>query len=377
MEKLILVLSHEFPPLGGGAGRNLLGVCDELAKQGVKLCVWTLASPERRTQKHGFSIKEFSTTRVKRFQTSIASMFNFIVRVLFAGLFARRDRPVIVFSNMAIPAGIAGSVLSARYKVPHVIWHHGSDVHGGKPGGPSGIQRMILRKVWRSSSLCLFISRSLKQCAERIGAVPRADVLPVALAIPNSKRLKTSVTKKTFLFAGRMEPVKNPLLFVEAVRLFACRGGRPDVEFVLVGSGRLSGRVEDAIMSGVGLSSLLSLRSEVPQEELFTLFETCYAYVMPSRAEGFPTTVIEAAMFGVPSIGSKTLGIEECILDGKTGLLFSEGDALSLCRAMESLAMDTDLQKRLGEGARSNAQLYTAEKTAEKFLSCITPLFDK
>jgi glycosyltransferase involved in cell wall biosynthesis len=276
---------------------------------------------------------------------------------------------------MAIPAGVAGGILSAWHKIPHVVWHHGSDVHGGKAEGPSRVQRRILRRVWAGAASNLFVSESLRRCAQRIGPVPHADVVPVALAVVHRTSAKTAPAKKMFLFAGRMEPVKNPLLFVEAARLFVSGGGPQDATFVMVGGGRLFSRVNDAI-ARAGLSSMLSLRSDVPQEELFAMFETCYAYVMPSRAEGFPTTIVEAGMFGVPSIGSRTLGIEECILDGKTGLLFTEGDASSLCAAMRTLVKDPALQKRLGEEARQNAQLYTAETAADKLLKIITPILD-
>lgn len=370
----IIVISHEFPPLGGGAGQNLSRLCTELCRRGISLCVWTIRCDSREAGGFPFPIKQFGKTRAKRFETSLVSMLMFCASVFWQSLWAGKSRPRLILSNMAIPAGICGGLLSRRLDVPHAIWHHGSDVHGGRREGAGFFQRCILKAVWRTAGNNLFISESLKACALKYAAVPGAGVLPVALSFPECGDHREKMQEKLFLFAGRLEPVKNPLEFVEAVGIFAGRGTLGlGVRFVMIGSGSLGPAVANRIAQQ-GLSAHCELRDAVGQDELFTVYREAFAYVITSVVEGFPTSVIEAGWFSVPSIGSDTPGIRDSIVDGKTGLLFNPNDPLSLCLAMERLAAEPGLQKKLGEAAHENAQLYSAASAAEKFIGFVGPL---
>ncbi len=366
-ELTMLVLSHEYPPLGGGAGQNLKRLCEELGKKGIAVNLWTPASAASLQPSPGIMHHKLPSIRSWRFETNILSMLFFIAAALWRGFTRKSKRPDMIFSNMAIPAGIAGSVLSSYYGSPNVIWHHGSDVHGGQPHGPGFIQRMILRQIWKQSTLCLFISESLLNRANAFGTFGRFGVLPVAVSLPDRKNLSSSGKERIFLFAARMEPVKNPLLFVEAVKLFRSHAKFPEFRFCMVGGGRLFQAVLDAV-ARYSLESILTVEQGVFQDALFKLFEKCYAYIMTSAVEGFPTSIIEAGLFEVPSLGPRVVGIKDCIQDKITGLLFDQGDASSLCLAMENLASNPALQKNLGIQARTNAQLYSAQKTAETAL---------
>jgi glycosyltransferase involved in cell wall biosynthesis len=363
----IVVISHEFPPLGGGAGQNLSRLCAELCTRGISLCVWTIRCDSRKEGGVPFPIKQFGMTRAMRFETSFVSMIMFCGAVLWKSLWAMKSRPRLILSNMAIPAGICGGLLSLRLGIPHAIWHHGSDVHGGSEKGAGFFQRTILKAVWRTSEVNLFISESLKAYARKYAAVRGAGVLPVALSPVQPDRVRAETREKVFLFAGRMEPVKNPFLFVDAAGLFAGRCKTSDARFLMVGSGRLGWAVQDRI-ERLGLTKQCELRDALPQDELFGLYQNSFAFVITSIVEGFPTSVIEAARFRLPAIGSDTSGVRDAIIHGKTGLLFRSQDPLALCEAMESLAADPELLKRLGEAARENAQLYTAGIAADKFI---------
>ncbi|WP_210502994.1 glycosyltransferase [Nocardioides xinjiangensis] len=74
-------------------------------------------------------------------------------------------------------------------------------------------------------------------------------------------------------------------------------------------------------------------------------------HVLPSRREGFPNVVLEAASMTVPSVVSDATGCVDSVLDRKTGLIFPVGDATALADAIEALASDADRQS-LGRSGR-------------------------
>jgi glycosyltransferase involved in cell wall biosynthesis len=87
-------------------------------------------------------------------------------------------------------------------------------------------------------------------------------------------------------------------------------------------------------------------------------------FVMPSRAEGFGFTNIEAMSFGLPVISSRVGAIPEVIDDGVTGVLVHAGDVSALSSAMERLIADRPLAHRMGEAARA---AFLVRFTLERF----------
>jgi glycosyltransferase involved in cell wall biosynthesis len=84
------------------------------------------------------------------------------------------------------------------------------------------------------------------------------------------------------------------------------------------------------------------------------VFPQADAFVMPSRAEGFGFTNVEAMSFGLPVITSTAGPGAEVVADGQHGLLVAPGDVDELRAAMLSLVDDRELAARLGAGARQN-----------------------
>jgi glycosyltransferase involved in cell wall biosynthesis len=88
------------------------------------------------------------------------------------------------------------------------------------------------------------------------------------------------------------------------------------------------------------------------------LYERVYpgadAFVMPSHAEGFGFTNVEALSFAVPVISSTVGAIPEAVQDGITGLLVAPGDVDALIQAMERLLTDPPLASRLGAAGRAD-----------------------
>ena len=76
---------------------------------------------------------------------------------------------------------------------------------------------------------------------------------------------------------------------------------------------------------------------------------------LPSRREGFPNVVLEAAMVGVPCVGSDATGMIDAVIDGVTGVTVPTEDARALARALADLMMHPEQRHRLGLTARRRA----------------------
>lgn len=78
-------------------------------------------------------------------------------------------------------------------------------------------------------------------------------------------------------------------------------------------------------------------------------------YVHPSRADTFPSGVLEALACGTPVVASRVGGIPEQLTE-ETGVLVEPGDAAALALAIDVLLADPDRRERMGHAGAADAR---------------------
>jgi glycosyltransferase involved in cell wall biosynthesis len=94
----------------------------------------------------------------------------------------------------------------------------------------------------------------------------------------------------------------------------------------------------------------LGERDDVPR-----LYAAMDIFVLASYREGFPLSPMEAAAMGVPAVVTDIRGCRQVVDDGETGLLVPARDAGALADAVDRLASDPALRRRLGGAGRAKA----------------------
>jgi len=85
-------------------------------------------------------------------------------------------------------------------------------------------------------------------------------------------------------------------------------------------------------------------------------------FVLPSHREGLPISLLEAGAVGLPIIGTEINGITDVIENGLNGMLVPSADSGRLFYALQTLLLDDDLRKRLGQGAMDSIRLRFREE---------------
>ena len=89
--------------------------------------------------------------------------------------------------------------------------------------------------------------------------------------------------------------------------------------------------------------------------------------VLPSEHEALGTALLEAQSCGIPVIGSDVGGIAECVVHGKTGLLFEKDNKEDLRNKILYLKNNPEIRKKMGEEARKFIeQKFSLEVMVEK-----------
>lgn len=149
-------------------------------------------------------------------------------------------------------------------------------------------------------------------------------------------------------FVGRLTRDKGIDCLIDAARELDRRGVQ--AQWLIVGPQDEPDSVAymARLQSGGGRISVTGFKEDVrPYLALLDL------HVLPSRREGFPNVVLEAAAMAVPTITTTATGCVDSVVDGVTGLLVPTDDATALTEAIIHLLDDSDERLRFGIAARA------------------------
>ncbi len=91
-------------------------------------------------------------------------------------------------------------------------------------------------------------------------------------------------------------------------------------------------------------------------------------FCLPSYREGFGNVVIEAAAMGVPTVGTRIVGLVDSVVDGETGILVPPRDVDALADALSRMLSDEALRMRLGKAAQERARTQYDSDTVNQLL---------
>ena len=130
----------------------------------------------------------------------------------------------------------------------------------------------------------------------------------------------------------------------------------PTLRYAVVGTGEeldaLAAEARD-----LGVADRVRFLADVPDSDLPALYNRAELYLglsrmMQQRVEGFGISLAEASACGMPVIAGRTGGIPAAVRDGETGMLVDAEDAGAVATAIERLLNDPPLRARLGAAGR-------------------------
>ena len=189
---------------------------------------------------------------------------------------------------------------------------------------------------------------SLGIAKDRIALIPGSGV-----DVNRFTPLAEPVGAPTFGFVGRLLDDKGIRTLVAAHRLLRRR--IPDANLLIAGA------PDPANPASVTETEARSWNDEVGitwlghVTDIAAFWAKAHVAVLPSRREGFPLSLMEAAACGRALIASDVPGCRELVLHDQNGLLFPVDDVMALADAMTRLAADPQLRARYAMAARKRA----------------------
>src|SRR5580692_3051540 len=171
-----------------------------------------------------------------------------------------------------------------------------------------------------------------------------------------------------FLLAvSTLHPHKNLDGLLRAFALFRRR--RPDMRLVVCGMhGFVTGPLHQ-LRRSLGLEESVEFPGWIPRAQLYDLYARAWAFIYPSRFEGFGLPILEALAAGIPMACSAAEPMSG--LAGDAAVKFDPDDVDAIAAAMLQITENEALRTRLVEAGPRQAAKYTWKATAEGTLEAL------
>lgn len=152
-----------------------------------------------------------------------------------------------------------------------------------------------------------------------------------------SPPIRPKTDRLRIVTVGRIEPQKAPDLVVEIAKKLPA-----DWEWLWVGDGELRSILEQC--------NRIELLGWQPREAVLATVQTADVFLLASRWEGMPFSLLEAMALGLPCVVSNVPGNKDLVESGINGYVCNTTE--EYVKALSRIAENSDLRRRLGEGAQ-------------------------
>jgi len=348
------------------------GVDESGTERVIPAFLWLIERLARRHDVHVFALSQ--EPRPRDWQLLGATVHNVGTvgarRLRFHRLFAREHRVAPFDLVHALFGGSALHALSAAtwFRLPLLTHLTGGELVSlpeiGYGARLSARGRIETRLIVAASRRITVGTPHMHRMASSLGIDARLVPLGVALEKwpPCAPRVRNAMRPARLLHVADLRPVKDQPMLLRAAALLRERGVR--FELHIAGFDTTNGATRQSIAARA-LEDVVHWHGLLGREPLRRLMEESDLLVHTSRHEAGPMAVLEAALAGVPTVGTDVGHVNEWAPDA--AIAVPVGDARALADAITSLLADEPRRLSIARAAQRRSVAIDADYTALSF----------
>jgi glycosyltransferase involved in cell wall biosynthesis len=168
-------------------------------------------------------------------------------------------------------------------------------------------------------------------------------------AIPLTRVTKEQRPPKsgfTLVYVGRLAPVKNHALLLNAFR--EALASMPDLRLWMVGDGS-ERKTMESLAAELGIAAQVTFWGQ--QLDVAPFFSAADAFIMSSKSEGLPMSLLQALSLGLPAIVTDVGGMAEVVRLAQAGFTVSPVDSAGMATAILRLASSNAEREQFSKNA--------------------------
>jgi len=286
----------------------------------------------------------------------------------------KRERPDIVHTHTA-KAGALGRTAAILAGIPvRIHTFHGHIFENYFNSFSAGIFLFIERSLAFFSKYIVVVSEAQRQDIAGRYNITKADkirVVPLGLELerfasvgPRKGKLRNELKVKEGAIligiVGRLVPVKNHRMFLDACKKLLGLAGGIDIRCAVIGGGDERPSLE-SYARGLGIGDKVAFCGW--KEEMADIYADLDIVALTSLNEGTPVALIEALASGRPVVSTDVGGVKDVVEDGVNGYLVALGDSSDFAKRLLELAKDPERRAAFGRNGRQGVlRSYSKER---------------
>lgn len=276
---------------------------------------------------------------------------------------ALRDIKPDIISTHSTKAGFVGRIAGKTLGIPTLFTAHGWGFTDGRPPLQAFAFWAIERATAAWAARIITVCESDRTAALRARVASGNRLVTIHNAMPDidpSLRARPDRSPARLVMVARLSHWKDQPSLLQALADLQDL----DWQLELVGDGPLLGQLEEMVQS-LGLASRVTFagfRRDVPRR-----LASAQVFVLISKWEGFPRSILEAMRAGLPVVASDVGGVRESVLDGTTGFVIPRGDTVRLRVCLRQLITSPELRAGMGAAGRARyEEKFTFDRLVER-----------
>lgn len=355
-----LIITLEYPPQIGGVASYILNFLLHVNPDDFALYAKDVPGGKDFDQKH--------TWKTYRYQPYYPFWPQWL-RMFFQVLHIKRVENGLkeLHIHQVLPGGYIGFLFKKFFKIPYVVFLHGSDVTlATKTAWKKRMFRMVVKNADRVVVNSHFLEHRVQSNVDQIKDIKVLYPCPGDIFLENvpvdqleSLRNKLALQgKKVVITVSRMVDGKG---YPHIIRLLSqvCREV-PNVVWFFIGDGPKRQTIMDLVQRYY-LQNVVRFLGAVPNDELPQYYQIADLFVLLSHAddeaeESWGSVFLEAAASGVPVVAGRVGGVEEAVEHQRTGIVIDVYQEKAVVNSIVQLLKNDQFAKELGRAGRERVQ---------------------
>ena len=367
---MIIITTQCFAPQIGGIESLMTGMADAMSKSGKDVLVLADGIQNKADKKANYKIKRFSGWKPIRRLSKARYLEKICKNKTVETIYADSWKSVeyVRKKNKKI------LVLAHGTEIPKQYWSMMLDVLRFKKNRVINSYKNVFKIIANSNYTRDLMNASLKIDLKKIKIIhPGIDVYRDFISSNDEENVKKIVKNRRPIITtlARVEERKGHKFIINAVSNL--RSQFPELTYLIAGKGPYLDEIKKYVKE-LSLEKHVIFLGWITEPEKSLILKNSDIFAMTpttvgESVEGFGMAFIDAAFHGIPSIGSRSGGISDAVIDNKTGLLADVGNQLEITKKLSDLLNNAELRSKLGKNGKEIAnQQYSWEKKVTEYL---------
>lgn len=343
----ILIISHEYPPVGGGGAGVCKSYARKLAASGHEVFVLTAGfealSGGVRSEEGRLRIMRLKVKRRNRHHSTFSEMLDYLRKAVgYAEKLLKRERFDVCLTFFGLPGGPAAYKLHKKFGLPYCIRFGGGDIPGFQDRFTLlyKLATLPLKIIWKNAGALVANSEGLRKLA--LEFCDRYPITVIENGVDTHKfspgqdssgtDQKNQENKWHLLAVCRLIKRKGLQEVIIGLRGMEAETGC-SIALIIVGDGPYREELEETA-EYCGVRDQVRFEGYIDQSELPRYYQHADIFICPSEREGMPNTVLEAMASGLPIVMRESCQGSEELVKGN-GVLTQDSFCAGIVRLIK------------------------------------------